>query len=64
MRVIKKKNRNYCHNCDWEEAEYTISNNGSFKLYWAYGKTDSEICFCKKCAEELYKQLGDALISE
>lgn len=61
MKVIRTKVRNFCSNCDWNEQEYIITNNESFKLFWAYGETDTEIGFCRKCAEDLYEQLENIL---
>lgn len=61
MEVIKKKTDCLCHNCDNAESEYTISNNGSFKVFWANNREDCEIAFCEDCARELFKQLGNAL---
>ena len=37
MEVIKKKTGCYCHNCDHNESEYIISNDGLFKVFWAIG---------------------------
>ena len=61
MKVIKRKTNCYCHNCDNRESEYIISNDGSFKTFWAKGECDSEIAFCEECAKELFRQLADAL---
>lgn len=61
MEVIKKKTGCYCHNCDNNESEYTISNDGSFKVFWATSAKDCEIAFCESCAKELLEKLGGAL---
>ena len=61
MRVIKYKTGCFCHNCDNKESEYIISNNGSFKVFWADGAEDCEIAFCEDCARELFNQLAEAL---
>lgn len=64
MTVIKKKTGCFCSNCDNREAEYVISNNGTFKLFWANGEMDCEIAFCEECARELNRQLTDSLSPE
>ena len=61
MEVIKKKTGCYCHNCDHNESEYIISNDGSFIVFWATGEQDCEIAFCESCAKELFEKLGNAL---
>lgn len=61
MKVIKGKTGCICHNCDNAESEFTISNNGSFKVYFANSNEDCEIAFCEDCARELFRQLGHAL---
>lgn len=62
---IKKMNREcWCSVCDNATAKYELSSEidglqdsaGSFKLFWAAGPTDPEICFCEKCFNKL-KQL-------
>lgn len=61
MKVIKMKTNCYCANCDIRDAEYIITNNGRFKLYWASEKHDCEIGFCEKCAKELFTQFANVL---
>lgn len=61
MQVIKGKTGCWCHNCDNAESEYMIENNGSFKVFWASGREDTDIAFCEDCARELFKQLANAL---
>ena len=58
MKVVKCKTGCFCHNCDNKESEYTISNNGSFKMFWAKEATDCEISFCEDCVRDLFGQLS------
>ena len=64
MKVIKRNTGCYCHNCDSRESEYVISNEGSFKVFWAKGDMDCEIAFCECCARELLSGLKIVLNEE
>lgn len=56
MKINKMTRECWCSCCDNAMAKYEISNNGSFKLFWAAGNTDPELCLCEGCFNEL-KQL-------
>ena len=58
MEVKKIGKTHLCVNCDAQVAEVEISNNGSFKLFWACGPTDKEITLCRQCFKELKKQIN------
>ena len=59
--TIKKigSDKFFCIACD-NEAEYEISQNGSFKLAFANGPHDGEITLCAHCAHELFDLMSKA----
>ena len=58
MEVKKIEKTHWCVNCDQQLAEVEISNNGSFKLFWACGPQDKEITLCPCCFKELKRQIN------
>lgn len=56
MKIKKMERDCWCSACDEQYAAYEITNEGSFKLFWAAGPHDPELCLCKRCFNEL-KQL-------
>ena len=58
MEVKKVKPDNWCCNCDQKLATVEISNNGSFKLFWACGPQDREFCLCDDCFKELRNKMN------
>lgn len=58
MKVRRVPPDNWCAACDEEMATVEISQDGSFKLFWACGPGDREIGFCDRCFEELKRQIN------
>ena len=58
MKVEKIAKTHWCVNCDQQLAEVEISNNGSFKLFWACNPSDKEITLCRNCFNELKREIN------
>lgn len=58
MDVHKIEPNSWCSCCDEDLAAVEISNNGEFKLFWAAGPHDNELCLCPKCFKELRDKMN------